>query len=320
MRNIIFSNEKKNIKTGNNGFLTIVKKDFKRNYNLYIMLLPIILFYLIFNYKPMYGAVIAFKNYIPSKGIWGSPWVGFRYFNDFFGSYYFFRIFKNTLWISLNNLIFGFPTPIIFALLINEIKGGGFKRTVQTITYLPHFISLVVICGMIKSFTMDTGVINYIIGIFGGTKQTMLNIPGLFVPLYIISEIWQSVGWDSIIYIAAIAAIDPTLYEAATIDGAGRWKQTFHVTVPSILPTITIMLILRIGNMLNVGFEKIILLYNPGIYDTADVISTFVYRKGIQELNWSYSTAVGLFNSVMNFLLLVTANWISGKVNDSGLW
>jgi putative aldouronate transport system permease protein len=206
------------------------------------------------------------------------------------------------------------------ALLINELRGKYFKRAVQTVTYMPHFVSMVVICGMIHEFTRNDGFVTQMLGIFGFPQTTMLNHPGLFVPVYVISGIWQEVGWGSIIYLAALAGIDQELYEAAAIDGAGRWRQTWSITIPSIAPTIVILLILRMGRMLNVGFEKIILLYNPVTYQTADVISSFVYRKGILEFNFSFSTAVGLFNSTVNLLLLVTANTISRRINGTSLW
>ncbi len=296
------------------------KVDFQRNRALYLMVLPVVAYYIIFHYLPMYGAVIAFKNFSPMKGIFGSPWVGFENFIEFFNGYYFWRILKNTLVISVTELIFAFPAPIILALLINELKNKIFTRTVQTITYMPHFISLVVICGMIKDFTMDTGVVNVFLSYFGWQPITMLNKPELFVPLYVISDIWQQVGWGSIIYLAALSGIDQQLYEAAKIDGAGRFKQTLYVTLPGILPTIIVLLILRMGRLLNVGFEKIILLYNPAIYQTADVISSFVYRKGLLEFDWSFSAAVGLFNSAINFALLLSANWISRRVQGSSLW
>ncbi len=295
-------------------------RDFQRNKGLYLMVLPVILYYLIFHYRPMYGAMIAFKDFYPMQGIMGSPWVGFKHFEEFFQGFYFWRIFKNTLIISGTSLIFGFPAPIILALLINELKNRTFTRAVQTITYMPHFISLVVVCGMIHDFTRDTGVISYLLSLFGWEKTTMLNQPGMFVPVYVISGIWQEVGWGSIIYLAALSGIDPQLYEAATVDGAGRWKQLWHITLPSLAPTIIILLILRLGNLMSIGFEKIILLYNPVIYETSDVISSFVYRKGLQEFNWSYSAAVGLFNSVINFALLVSANWFSRKLNKTSLW
>jgi putative aldouronate transport system permease protein len=297
-----------------------VVSDFKLNKLLYLMMLPVIAYYIIFHYIPMYGALIAFKDYSPMKGILGSDWVGLKHFHDFFNSYYFTRILKNTLVISLYSLIFEFPAPILLALLINEVRNKTFKRVAQTITYMPYFISLVVICGIITDFTNGDGIINRLFMLFGYDGQAMLQKPELFRPIYILSEIWQRIGWESIIYIAALMSIDQEQYEAARMDGASRLKQIFYITIPGILPTITIMFILRMGNMLNVGFEKIILLYNPVTYDTADVISSFVYRKGLLEFGWSYSSAVGLFNSVVNLLLLVTANYISRKVNKSSLW
>ncbi|MEK8131874.1 ABC transporter permease subunit [Paenibacillus filicis] len=297
-----------------------LRKDWLRHYPLYLIVSPVLIYYLVFHYVPIYGAIIAFKDYVPTKGILGSPWVGFKHFQAFFDSYYFWRILKNTLVISLTSLVFGFPAPILLALLIHEVKSRLFSRFVQTLTYMPHFVSLVVVCGLIIDFTMDNGIVNSVIGMLGGEKATLLNYPSNFVPLYVISEIWQEVGWGSIIYLAAMGSIDPQLYEAATIDGANRWKQTLHVTLPGIAATIIILLILKVGGILSVGYEKIILLYNPAIYETSDVISTFVYRKGLQEFNWSFSSAVGLFNSTINFLLLVGANWVSKKINNSGLW
>lgn len=297
-----------------------IRKDWLKNYSLYLIVSPVLLYYIIFHYMPIYGAIIAFKDFVPTKGIWGSSWVGFEHFQEFFNSYHFWRILKNTLVISLTSLVFGFPAPIILALLINEVKSRFFSRFIQTVTYMPHFISLVVVCGLIIDFTRDTGIINTIIAFFGGDTETMLNKSGYFVPIYVSSEIWQEIGWGSIIYLAAMGSIDPQQYEAATIDGAGRWKQTLHVTLPGIAPTIIILLILKVGGILSVGYEKIILLYNPAIYESADVISTYVFRKGLQEFAWSFSSAVGLFNSTINFILLIGANWLSKKINQSGLW
>lgn len=297
-----------------------IGKEWKENYELYLMFIPALVYYLIFSYKPMYGALMAFQNYAPAKGIWGSEWVGFKHFIDFFKSYYFFRVIRNTVTISVNSILFGFTTPIFLALLINELQNMRFKRLVQTMSYLPHFISTVVICGMIKKFTLDTGIINDVIALFGGERVTFLNKPEYFVPVYIISDIWQGVGWGSIIYLAALSGISQELYEAAMIDGAGRLRQTIHVTLPGILPTIITMLILRMGRILSVGYEKIILLYNPMTMETADIISSFVYRKGLQEQNLSFSTAVGLFNSVINLTLLMITNTVSKKVNDTALW
>jgi len=295
-------------------------RDFATNKYLYLMILPVLAYYVIFHYAPMYGALIAFKDYSPMKGILGSDWAGLKHFEDFFGSYYFWRILKNTILISLYTLVFEFPAPIILALLINEVRNKAFKRTAQTITYMPYFISLVVICGIITDFTNSDGLINRLFMLFGYDGQAMLQKPELFRPIYVLSEIWQRIGWESIIYIAALMSVDLEQYEAARIDGASRWKQMLYITLPGILPTIAIMLILRMGNLMNVGFEKIILLYNPVTYETADVISSFVYRKGLLEFGWSYGSAVGLFNSVINLALLVTANWISRRVNNSSLW
>ncbi len=290
------------------------------NKNLYIMMIPVIGYYLIFHYGPMYGAIIAFKDYSPMKGILESDWVGLKHFEEFFNSYYFLRVLKNTILISLYTLIFEFPAPIILALLINEVRKRKFKRVVQTITYMPYFISLVVICGIITDFTNADGLINRLFMMLGYDGQAMLQKPELFRPIYVLSEIWQRIGWESIIYIAALMSIDLEQYEAARMDGASRIKQMFYITLPGLLPVITIMFILRMGNMLNVGFEKIILLYNPVTYETADVISSFVYRKGLLEFGWSYSSAVGLFNSVINLVLLISANYISRRVSQNSLW
>lgn len=301
-------------------FMERLLVDIKRNKELYMLVMPVIVFYVIFHYGPIYGAVIAFKEYIPVKGVFGSPWVGFRHFAEFFQSFYFGRLIRNTLNISITSMVFGFPAPIILALLINELKSRSFSRLVQTVTYMPHFISMVVICGMIVQFTKDTGVVTSFLSLFGLPKESMLNNPSLFVPIYVVSGIWQEVGWGSIIYMAALAGIDQELYEAGRIDGAGRWRQTLHITLPCLMPTIIILFILRLGNMLNVGFEKIILLYNPMTYEAGEVISTYVYQKGVLQFSWSFATAVGLFNSVINFALVVFANRISRKASETSLW
>jgi putative aldouronate transport system permease protein len=268
----------------------------------------------------MYGTIIAFKDYVPTKGITGSPWVGFKHFESYFNGFYFWRLLSNTILISILELIWGFPAPIILAILLNEIRVKFFKSTVQTITYLPHFISLVVICGMIRDFTSTSGLINDILVFFGGSRRAMLQYPELFRPIYIISGVWQHIGWDSIIYLAALSSIDTEQYEAASIDGAGRFRKMLHITLPGLLPTIIILLVLRMGRMLNVGFEKIILLYNPTTYSTADVISSYVYRRGLQQFDYSFSSAVGLFNSLINFILIIITNKLSNKISGSGLW
>ncbi|XEC94440.1 ABC transporter permease [Paenibacillus tarimensis] len=301
-------------------YLLFIRKDFRKNKYLYFLALSGIAYYIIFKYIPMYGSIIAFKDFFPSQGITGSPWAGFKHFTDFFNSHYFWRILRNTLLINVYELLFAFPAPIILALLLNEVRRAYFKRLVQTVTYLPHFVSLVVICGMIVDFSAKAGLFNTIISWFGGERQNLLLNPDLFRTIYVGSGIWQGIGWGSIIYLAALTSIDPQQYDAATVDGANRWKQMWHVTLPGIMPTIVILLILQIGGMMNVGFEKIILLYNAQTYETADVISSFVYRRGILEASYSYSTAVGLFNSVINFMLLILANRISRKVNETSLW
>lgn len=307
-------------KTAEASFSVRFKRDFLLNKYLYLMMVPVLAYYFIFHYAPMYGAIIAFKEYTPIKGILGSPWIGFQNFHDFFTSYYFWRILKNTVVISLYTLCFEFPAPIILAILINELANKKFQRFVQTVTYMPYFISLVVIAGMIKDFTNNGGLVNNLLTYFGANDTAMLQKPELFRTIYVLSEIWQKIGWESIIYLAALMSIDQEQYEAAKMDGASRLKSIWHITLPGILPTISIMFILRMGNLLNVGFEKIILLYNPSTYDTADVISSFVYRKGLLEFGWSYSAAVGLFNSVINLALLITANKISKRISQNSLW
>ncbi|MDF2907814.1 MAG: carbohydrate transporter rane protein 1, family [Herbinix sp.] len=302
------------------GLLDRIKRDFSKNYSLYLLVLPVLLFYILFSYKPMYGAIIAFKNYAPARGIWESDWVGFDHFLRFFNSVYFFRLIRNTLLLSVYSLIFGFPAPILLALLLNEVRNKKFKSISQTITYLPHFISMIVITGMIVNFSMTTGLINDIIVFLGGERSPLLQNQHLYRTIYVASSIWQEVGWGSIIYLAALAGVDSELYEASMIDGAGKFKQLIYVTLPSITPTIVIMLILKMGSLMSIGYEKTILLYNPSTYETADIISSYVYRIGLLEQNWSYSTAIGLFNSVINLFLLILTNKISRKYSETSLW
>lgn len=297
-----------------------ISEDWKRNRGLYIMIIPVIAFYLVFCYKPMYGALMAFQNFSPKRGIFGSEWVGFSNFRMFFQSKDFYRLLRNTLYISISNIVFSFPAPIILALLINEINRKRFAKVVQTITYLPHFISLVVVCGMIREFVSDTGIITHVLGFFGIPQTNLLNESNAFVPIYIVSGIWQEVGWGTIIYLAALTGINQELYEAASIDGAGRLRRVWSITLPGLIPTIVTLLILRLGSVMNVGFEKIILLYNSMTRDVADVISTYVYRMGLIKKDYGFSTAVGLFNSVINFAFVILANAISRKVNETSLW
>jgi putative aldouronate transport system permease protein len=285
------------------------------------MALPVIAYYAIFHYGPMYGLVIAFMEYRPALGLWRSRWLGIGNFTAFFKDYSFFIVLRNTFLINAYDLLFGFPVPVVFALLLNEIRSSFFRRTIQTITYLPHFISMVVLCGMIKDFCDTNGVIvNLLSTLFGMKKANLLSQSQLFRSIFIASNIWQHFGWNSIIYIAALAGVDVALYEAAIIDGAGRFKQTIHITLPGILPTIVVMLILRLGQMMSVGFEKVILLYNPLTYETADVIQSFVYRRGLLNYDYSFSSAVGLFNSVINFALVYLANRLSRECGQTSLW
>lgn len=297
-----------------------VKVELSRHKYLYLMLIPVALYYIIFLYVPMYGSIIAFKDYRPDLGILGSPWVGLKHFKDFFTSIYAWRVIRNTLQISLGTLLFGFPAPIILALLLNEIRSKMFKKSVQTLTYLPHFISTVVICSIILNFTATDGVINSIVTALGFEPIQFMIREEWFQPIYIGTTIWQQVGWDSIIYIAALAGIDQQLYEACRIDGGGRLRQLLTVTLPGILPTIVVMLIMNAGKIMSIGYEKILLLYNSNTYETADIISSFVYRRGIVDMNYSFASAVGLFNSVINLILLVSVNRICRKMTDNSLW
>ena len=298
----------------------LLYNDWKRHKWKYILVIPVILFFLLFHYKPMYGILIAFKKYKPNRGIWGSDLVGLEYFYYFFTDYYFYRVVTNTFLISLYSLLWGFPMPILLALMLNELRSQWFKRTVQTVTYIPHFISLVVICGLIRQFSLSGGVFNDISAFYGGTRTPLLQHPEYFRTIYVASGIWQEVGWSSILYLAALTGVDPQLYEAAEIDGAGRLRQTWHITLPGILPVIIMLLILQMGSILNVGYEKCLLLYNESTFATADIISTYVYRKGLIDANFSYSTAVGLFNSVVNLLFLSATNWISNRATGIGLF
>lgn len=296
-------------------------KYLRNNYSLYLMLTPMLLFFIIFMYKPMPGLVIAFKDFSPFKGIWDSPWVGFDHFIEFFTGPYSFRVIRNTLVISLTSLAFGFPAPIILALLLNELHSPKFRKAVQTISYIPHFISVVVICGLVVNFlSPSSGIVNSLIQLFGGEPIYFLSKPEWFVPVYTIMNIWKSTGYGAIIYISALTSIPEDLYEAARVDGAGRWKQLLFVTLPSLLPTIMVMLLISLGNILNVGYESIILLYNPAIYDSADVISTYIYRTGLSEGRYDYATAIGLVNSVVAFALVISANKLSNKLTQTGLW
>lgn len=284
------------------------------------MVLPVLIFFILFHYKPMYGAIIAFKDYTPALGIAESPWVGLENFSRFFSSVYFGRLIRNTILLSVYSLIFGFPAPIILALLLNEVRNKKFKGLTQTVTYLPHFISMIVVTGMLVDFSMTSGLFNDIIELFGGERSPLLQNPDLYRTIYVASGIWQEAGWGSIIYLSALSGVDSQLYEAAQIDGAGKWKQLLNVTLPGIMPTIVIMFILKMGTLMNMGYEKTILLYNPATYETADIISSYIYRIGLLDQDWSYSTAIGLFNSVINFALLLITNKLARKCGETSLW
>ncbi|MBR4442231.1 MAG: sugar ABC transporter permease [Clostridia bacterium] len=299
----------------------IIKRDFEKHWPVYLMVLPVLAFYIIWCYGPMYGIIIAFNDYKPKKGFLGSPWVGLDWYREFFRGPFAWRTIRNTLLISIYNMLIGFPAPIVLALMLNEMRSIAYKRVVQTITYIPHFISLVVMSGLLIDFLSSDGVITTVLSkVFGLPSKNYLGYAQYFRTVYIGSEIWQHLGWDSIIYLSALSAVDQELYEAARIDGAGRLKQTWHVTLPGIAPTITILLILRIGQLLSVGYEKIILIYNASIYETADVISTYVYRVGITDSKFSRSTAINTLNSAVNFLLVVMANKVSSMLSETSLW
>lgn len=300
--------------------LDIVKKNFVRYKFIYLMLIPVIIYYAIFCYAPMGGVVIAFQNFKPALGISGSEWVGMKNFVDFLTGPYAWRLIRNTLVLNIMQIIFAFPVPIIIALLINEIHCKPYKKVVQTLSYMPHFISLVVMCGLLITFCRSDGLFNDFLALFGIERSNLLANAALFKPLYVLSGIWQEAGWGSIIYLATLSTIDPGLYEAATIDGASKFQRMLYVSLPGLLPIIIVQLIMRIGNILTTGFEKVFLLYSPLTYDTADIISTYIYRQGLELSNYSYGTAVGIFNSVVNLIILVLANYTSKKVTEESLW
>ncbi|GAA0845592.1 sugar ABC transporter permease [Bifidobacterium pullorum subsp. gallinarum] len=293
----------------------------KRDRQLLILLIPCLLFYLIFRYGPLYGMIIAFKDYSVFTGILESDWVGLKHFEKFFGSADFWMLFKNTLLLGVYNLIFGFPFPIILAILLNEVRIKWFKKSVQTLSYLPSFLSVVIISSMIIDFlSPNQGILNQLLASLGFEKKYFLIDPNWFRTIYVSSDIWANVGYEAIIYMAAIAGISPSLYEAAKVDGAKRRHMIFRITIPAIMPTIIIMFILKTGSMLRIGYEKVLLLYNPMTYEVADVFSTYVYRKGLLEANYSYATAVGLFEALVAMILLLSSNYLSKRLGGSGLW
>ena len=297
--------------------------DLKTNYNLYLMILPCLLMFVLFFYMPMYGVIISFKDYDMLDGIMMSPWAdnfGFEHFVKFFTGRYAYRIIRNTLVLGFLNMICNFFPPIILAILMNEAKSVAFKKTVQTVTYLPYFVPIVVVVGMMQYMLGATGVVNTMLMSYGLEPINFMDNAALFRPLYIASDIWQRTGWGSIVYMAAISGVDQQLYEAAYLDGANRFKRIWHITIPGILPTITIMLILNAAQVVNVGYEKVFLMYRESMFEVSDVINTFVYREGMTEKKFDYATAVGLLNSVAATLIMLTTNKIVDKLNGTALW
>lgn len=296
-------------------------KNIKKSGQLYVFVLLAFLTILVFNYIPMYGVLMAFQNFNPVQGIWGSEWVGFEHFRVFFSSPFFWDLLRNTLMLSIYSLIAGFPLPIILALAFNEVKDGFFKKFTQTVTYAPHFISIVVMTGMVISFlSPSTGIINHMLGWVGIEPINFLSSSRWFRSLYVWSGIWQSTGWGTVIYLAALSGVDPTLHEAAIMDGATRLKRIWYINIPTIMPTIIILLIMNVGAIMTNGFERVLLLQTPLNLETSRVISTYVFEVGLEARRFSFATAVGLFNSVVNAVLLITVNIISKKVSDIGLW
>ncbi|WP_291291255.1 ABC transporter permease subunit [Enterococcus sp.] len=297
-----------------------VKTKIKKSRQLYLFVLPAFLIILIFSYGPMYGVIIAFKDYMPSLGILDSPWVGFKHFQRFFDSYYFWDLMKNTLGISLYSLIVGFPLPIILALALNEIKDGPFKKITQTVTYAPNFIAVVVMVGMVIAFlSPSTGIINHFLDLIGVGRINFMTDPRWFKTIYVLSGVWQGTGWGSVIYLAALSGVDTQLHEAATIDGASRLQRVWYINLPTIMPTMVILLIMSFGSLMSVGFEKIILMQNPLNMESSNVIATFVYQQGLLDAQYSFAAAVGLFNSLINSILLILVNGIAKRLSDSSL-
>lgn len=299
-------------------------KRMRKYWPVYMIMIPGLLFYLIFHYLPMVGTIIAFKDISPWggwQGIFTAKWVGLKWFNKLFSSHYFTQLLGNTLGISGLKLLFGFPLPIVLALLLNEMRAPRFKRVVQTVSYLPHFISMVVLCGITRTLFSSTGIVNQIqMTLTGGEAINFIGSATYFRPVLVIMSVWASVGWNSIIYLASITGIDPQLYEAAMVDGAGKWRQVWNVTLPSITPTIVIMLIMNVGSLMSAGFEQILLLYSPGVYSVGDIIDTYVYREGLVNLNYSYTTAVGLFKSIVAAVLMLGTNLAAKAMGQEGIW
>lgn len=294
---------------------------FRKHKYLYLMLIPGILYYAVFCYGPMYGAIMAFKDFNPLEGIISSPWVGFKYFKQLFLLDKFYDVFFNTLSISFTRLLFGFPFPILIALLLNEMKRGKLRDTIQTAIYIPNFISWVVLGGiMVNLLSVENGAVNAVIRFFGGKPIGFLSDEKYFIPTLVVSMIWKTFGYNTIIYFAALTGIDSQLYEAAKVDGAGRFRQLIYITIPGIIPIIVVMFIMRIGNIMQAGFEQVFVLYHPGVYGTADIIDTYVYRIGLQEGKFEFSAAIGLFKSVINFILILVANRLARIAGEEGVY
>ena len=309
----------RNFKTRRQRFYEI-RKSLLRNWQLYLFLLPALTYFFIFHYIPMYGVQIAFKDYYANLGILGSPWVWFDHFERFFDSYYFWRLLKNTIILNAYNLLL-FPLPIIFALSLNELKNGWFKKWSQTLTYAPHFISVVVVVGMLVAFLDPiTGLVNHAITALGFESIPFLTSPEWFRHVFVWSGQWESLGWNTIIYLAALAGVNPELHEAARVDGASRLQTVLHINIPSIMPTVIILFILNMGNFMQIGFEKVLLMQNTLNSETSDIIQTFVYETGILEGRYSFAAAIGLFESVINIILLITVNMIARRVSENSLW
>jgi putative aldouronate transport system permease protein len=302
------------------GAMRRLARDIRRQYALYLMIIPVLAGFILFKYVPMYGVVMAFQNYDFVGGFFSSPIVGLKWFTMFFQDPYFFRLVRNTFLIGLYGLLWGFWPPILLAILLNEIRGRTFKRVVQSISYLPHFIATVVIVGMMMEMLSTFGVVNDTLERIGLHRLAFFADPRYFRSLYIGSDIWQSVGWGSILYLAALTGIDPELYDAAAIDGAGRLQRIRHITLPGLLPTIQVVLIFSVSDITKVGLEKVYLMQNPGIYQTADVVATYVYRRGLLEMNFSYGAAIGLIENIVALVLLLLANFASRRLTQRGLW
>lgn len=297
------------------------KMRWKRSLVLYCFMAPAILCWLFFRYVPMYGLIMAFKDFSPTLGFMDSPWVGFKHFENFFGSVYFGRLFKNTFLISLYTLLWGFPLPILLAIVFNELRFKKWRSLFQTISYMPNFLSLVVVCSFVFNFTrMDTGIINIVLKLMGLEQHAFMSDPECFRTIYVVSQVWQTVGWSSIVYYAALSSVDPNLLEAAQMDGCGRIKRIWYISLPMIKPTVVTLLLLEVGKLLNVGYEKIFLLYNAGTYVTADVFSTYTYRMAFASNQLSYAAAVGLFENVVRAVIMIIANQISKKIAQESLW